>query len=206
MTFAEMDAQNRERELAALDPYKTYLGPVGRGPYVRTLSGLKFHLADPRVDEIDIRDIAEGLSKECRYNGQCKGFYSVAEHSLLVSSVLPDRLKLAGLLHDATEAYYKDITRPLKSLLPEYQRLEHNGWLVIAARFGLDRIMDPLIKQADDAVAEAEMLQLKPRHSGDRCHKPTRPADVEILRMDHEVARFEFMDEFMRLTHARRHA
>ncbi len=73
---------------------------------------------------IDIDDIAHALSHECRYGGHCDRFYSVAEHSVRVAEIL--RMQgasaveiLAGLLHDGSEAYLKDIPRPLK-MLPEF--------------------------------------------------------------------------------------
>jgi hypothetical protein len=86
---------------------------------------------NPNPDEIHIMDVAQGLSHVCRFAGQVKVFYSVAQHSVLVSKLLDDRTALWGLLHDASEAYLHDLTRPLKhamDALPETtDRLRYLG-------------------------------------------------------------------------------
>jgi hypothetical protein len=81
----------------------------------------------PQPDDIDIKDIAHSLSLQCRYNGHCKVFYSVAQHSVYVASLLPankPRLQLKGLLHDASEAFIGDITRPVKMEFPAFKEYE----------------------------------------------------------------------------------
>jgi hypothetical protein len=87
--------------------------------WVGTFTGRKFHPFAPRVEEIDIEDIAHSLSHQCRFNGHCRRFYSVAEHSIEVSRQLngfaPERLW--GLMHDAAETYISDIVRPIKSAM-----------------------------------------------------------------------------------------
>jgi len=90
--------------------------------WIETRSGVQFNLSDPRADDIYINDIAHGLSLLCRYVGQCRQFYSVAEHSILCSKMaedegLPVSVQLACLLHDAAEAYLGDLSGPLKALL-----------------------------------------------------------------------------------------
>lgn len=65
-------------------------------------------------DPLSIKDIAHSLSNKCRFNGHCRKFYSVAEHSICCSILAPGYLKLSALLHDATEAYLGDITGPIK--------------------------------------------------------------------------------------------
>lgn len=85
---------------------------------IDTYSGTYFHVFDPREGEINITDIAHALSNICRFTGHCEPFYSVAEHCVRVSYILPGRLKLAGLLHDAAEAYISDINGAYKWALP----------------------------------------------------------------------------------------
>jgi hypothetical protein len=91
---------------------------------ITTLSGKFFDILKPEEYEYDIEEIATALSNLCRYTGHVNTFYSVAEHSVLVSRIVPERLALAGLLHDASEAYLGDVSSPLKKLLPEYKRIE----------------------------------------------------------------------------------
>ncbi len=87
-------------------------------------SGKYFDYANPVVDTIDIEDIARGLSKICRFGGQSLHFYSVAQHSVLVSENVPDDLAWAALFHDAAEAYVGDMVAPLKQLLPQFKEIE----------------------------------------------------------------------------------
>ena len=82
--------------------------------WIMTYTGRHFTPFDPKIQDIDIRDIAHALSNICRFGGHCSEFYSVAEHSILVSILCPPELKLAGLLHDAAEAYLGDVPTPLK--------------------------------------------------------------------------------------------
>lgn len=139
------------------------------GPSILLASGHYFDLLDPWNSRFDINDIAHGLSNTCRFAGQCSTFYSVAEHSLHVSRLLPRDLRFAGLMRDAAEAFIGDVTRPLKSLLPQYKAIEKNIEAAIFARFGLADIMnDPAaieeIKQADLRMLAAEQLILLPPH------------------------------------------
>ena len=85
--------------------------------FLPTCSGRRVHIANPLPDEIDIEDIAHGLSHTCRFAGHVPLYYSVAQHSLLVSELLDERTAMWGLLHDASEAYLHDLTRPLKRVM-----------------------------------------------------------------------------------------
>jgi len=86
-----------------------------QGEWMETWSGVRFYPLDPRPEEVNIEDIANALSKMCRFGGHSRQFYSVAEHSLWVSYRVPPWLALAGLLHDAHEAYVGDMIRPVKN-------------------------------------------------------------------------------------------
>jgi 5'-deoxynucleotidase YfbR-like HD superfamily hydrolase len=115
--------------------------PVGRPvptTYISTFKGNRFYPDEPRIDGIDIEDIAHGLAYQCRFNGQTAVFYSVAQHSLMVASLLPPALQKAALLHDAAEAYLGDVVKPLKRLLPAFSRIEAGVTDLIAQAFGVD--------------------------------------------------------------------
>lgn len=81
---------------------------------IRTYTGKLVNPIDMKPEDIDIRDIAHGLSNTCRFNGQCNRFYSVAEHSVHVASIVPEPYKFAALLHDASEAYLSDLNTFVK--------------------------------------------------------------------------------------------
>ena len=128
--------------------------------WLLTASGTHFDLVDPQPDMVNILDIAQGLANECRYTGQCRWFYSVAQHATLASQIVPDELTLEALLHDAAEAYIKDIPRPLKLLLPDYREIERRVDTVIRHAFGLpDRMSDP-VKEADTIMLATERRDL----------------------------------------------
>jgi hypothetical protein len=112
------------------------------GDWMQTFTGRQFWPIDPYPSEISIEDIAHSLAMQCRFAGHCLRFYSVAEHSVLVSRALPPHLKLWGLLHDAAEAYVLDVVRPLKPFLPGYREIEDRVMVAICAHFCLD--LDPM--------------------------------------------------------------
>lgn len=80
-------------------------------------SGKMLDLSNPAYEDVDIDDIAHGLSNICRFNGSCPRFYSVAEHSILVSMMVPKPMAAVALLHDAHEAYIGDIVTPVKEII-----------------------------------------------------------------------------------------
>lgn len=82
--------------------------------WIGTYSGKRFWPLQPRAEEICIEDVAHGLALQCRFNGHCARFYSVAEHCWHVSRRVRPENALWGLLHDAAEAYLGDMVSPLK--------------------------------------------------------------------------------------------
>lgn len=129
--------------------------------WIETRSGKRVSVENPLPEQFDIKDIAYALSNTCRFNGHCSGFYSVAEHSVVVALRLPPELRLAGLLHDATEAYLGDIPSPIKQFLPDYKAIEDRFEEALERAFGLDDFPDrAAVKQADlDALyTEAHFL------------------------------------------------
>ncbi len=133
---------------------------VGRiGHWMQTASGRAYWPLDPLSDEVFIEDIAAGLSRECRYGGHIRedvDHYSVAEHSVLASYLVPREHAFAALMHDAAEGYVKDLPRPIKVDLPQYQRIEDLNWRAIALRFGLPFTLHECVKHADTAMLFAE--------------------------------------------------
>lgn len=132
------------------------------GDWFQTWTGQKLYITAPNPAGIVIEDIAHALARQCRYNGHVNVLhYSVAQHSILVASIVPKELRLAGLLHDAAEAYLGDCIRPLKSQLPYYQVLELLWERAISQAFGLEyHLTDPEVKRADEVLLATERRDL----------------------------------------------
>jgi hypothetical protein len=123
---------------------------------MQTYTGRAYWPLDPRPEDVTVEDIAHSLSMQCRYGGHSKLFYSVAEHSALVSQLVPPEHALVALMHDATEAYVIDVPRPLKAMLPDHARLEELSWRAIAERFGLPAELPACVRKADNDILLAE--------------------------------------------------
>jgi hypothetical protein len=148
-----------------------------------TISGRRINPLEPRVEDIDAVDIAASLSKQCRYLGHVPYFYSVAEHSVLVSRHVDPAVAREALMHDATEAYLGDIIRPLKRLpaFAAYREIEDRLALVIAEKFKLrtDDAALAEVKRVDDAILADEIRAL--RHFDPGRAAPDAKLGAEIL-------------------------
>lgn len=170
-----------------------------KGRWMQTYSGLAYWPLDPRAAEVRIVDIAHALSMLCRYGGHCKNFYSVAEHSVHVSMLVPPEHALVALLHDAAEAYCADVPRPLKKCLDGYARIEQMNWHAIAARFKLSQIMPDTVAHADIAMlfAEQKMLMVaSPREDWGMGLTTPITADVQIKCWSPDEAERAFLQRF----------
>ncbi len=140
----------------------------------RMLSGRRLDLLDPSPLDIEIEDIAHGLARVARWNGQTRGGnpFSVAQHSLLVEEIArlsqpdaPQGWRLAALLHDAPEYVIGDVISPFKAVLGDgYKAVEQRLLVAIHLRFGLPQVLPkPLVlltKSADRAAAYLEATRL----------------------------------------------
>lgn len=174
--------------------------------YIETYTGKKFYFLDPSPDSIDIVDIAHALSMICRYTGHCNRFYSVAEHSVHVANLLPEGLKLAGLLHDASEAYITDIASPIKQHLPDYQKMEDTLCAAIYAKYKLEYPSNALVKAADYCMLSTEAHYLLPSRGNDwdlwKFHKrPLVLHEEKPLGLPPDVSELLFIEKFKELTH-----
>lgn len=108
---------------------------------INTFSGKKFSFENPTIEQIDIYDIAKGLAFKAHFGGQTDNYFSIAQHTMLVISLMPSHWKnnyplcMAALIHDASEAYTGDIVKPLKNLLPEFKVIEDRITEVIFEKF-----------------------------------------------------------------------
>lgn len=133
---------------------------------IRLRSGKYLDLADPKPDQFDFADIAGGLSKLCRFGGQCERFYSVAEHSYHCAmqaklASLTAHVQLAVLLHDAAEAFIGDVVKPLKIMLPDYRAVERNMERAVGEKYGIDwAVVSDEVTRIDRAMLIAERLRM----------------------------------------------
>jgi 5'-deoxynucleotidase YfbR-like HD superfamily hydrolase len=154
-------------------------------------SKVYFDLLDPKVYDIKPVDIAHHLSMCNRFVGGTPQPYSVAEHCLNVSAMLERRfndpmLELAGLLHDATEAYLGDVSGLLKKTdaLSGYREIEDHLSRVIERRFGLEShaLEDARVKQADKDCFDAECVFVRDNEARIPCDH-TRVRELWLRRL-----------------------
>lgn len=128
---------------------------------ILTHTGKRFDLLEPDADMIDPRDICHSLAHLCRF-GHTREFFSVAQHSCIVAELVPEEHKLAALLHDATEAYLGDMTRPLKQWIPDYRGFEDVIWMRVCERFDLAPELPASVHRADLIALATERRDLMP--------------------------------------------
>ena len=171
-------------------------------PWIQTYSGRRFTPTNPIVEAIDIEDIAHPLSMQCRWSGHVKQFYSVAQHSVLVSYLCDAKDALCGLLHDGSEAYLVDIPRPIKKSgkFDNYLEFEIVMQNAICERFGIQKDMPDSVKFADDMLLsmEARDLMAEPLHDGKI--QIMTPMPFKIIPLSPSDAKAMFLDRFDQLT------
>jgi uncharacterized protein len=208
-------------------PEATVRVPRSEDTFIRTYTGRRFWPLDPRAEEIFIEDIAHHLANECRFTGATYCHYSVAEHSVRVSKLAEQlilkqnrtrgarvitsarEIALWGLLHDASEAYLKDIASPVKrapGLGELYRAIEKQLMGEVIARFDLMPHEPAVVKEADNILFATEMRDLMDVVEGteDQWHCAGFARLPErIYPMDAQRAEVEFLRRFEALNMAR---
>ena len=182
----------------------------------RMLSGRRLDLLNPSPLDIEIEDIARGISRVARWNGQTSGEYplSVAQHSVIVAELLKSynenieiKWQLAALLHDAAEYIISDMITPLKSFLgEEYIQLEEKIQSAINIRFSLPgeipKKIYKLIKNCDRQMAFIEAIQLAGftlKEAKKTLKIPTLIPDYKIIPISANKAEKLFLKKFKEL-------
>jgi len=170
-----------------------------KSTWISTFSGKQFDVFNPRVEDVDIEDIAMGLANTCRFRGFVKRWYSVAEHSILMYDLLPQDLRIYGLLHDAAEAYMGDLPKPIKRGLPLIDDIETGILRCVAQKFGLqlNPFFDGRLKRMDWelCVREAEIL-LPNKTVGWADVAEMKLGKIDLMGWDRIVAQEQFLDTF----------
>lgn len=163
--------------------------------YITTYTGRKFYPLNPNSNDICILDIAHHLSNITRFNGSCKQFYSVAQHSVGLARYWSNTIigKRYALLHDAAEAYLLDIPRPVKhsGLIQEYRELEDKIKEIILDKFEVLEIEN--INLYDKGIANYEGSRLVKNWDEPRLDMPD-PIPNEIPYWPPEIAKLKFLE------------
>ena len=170
------------------------------GEFIQTYTGKKFYPFSPRVEDINIEDIAHALSMNCRFNGHVNSFYSVAQHSVLVSKTCEEQFAFTGLMHDSAEAYISDIARPLKRMesFTFYKELEDNILKVIFKKYNVEVVNDH-IKYVDSRMTLTEGRDLMPDISYWPMSKKYGTYDFEVVPVGWKLAKTMFLKRFKEL-------
>lgn len=168
--------------------------------WILTHSGRQFDLLNPTAAMISPQDIAHALARLCRFNGHTRTHYSVAQHSLIVCDLVPRNDQLPALIHDATEAYLGDMTRPLKALMPEYREVEQRVWHAVCDRFDIDPILPESVMRADMVALATERRDLMPQAPGEwECLKGIPLMPELITPLPAQEANLQFFGRLMEL-------
>jgi hypothetical protein len=139
-----------------------------------TFSGIVINLYAPRSNDYLLDDIAHGLAFNCRWNGATKTYFSVAEHCCMMYDQAPDHLKEYALFHDCEEAYWGDIIKPLKNLLPDSTRnLMREMRFSIMYKFGINgEVISKEIEELDFKMLQwdFENMIVNNNHVGMDCY------------------------------------
>ncbi len=165
--------------------------------WIQTYSGALFDPLEPMRHDISLQDVAHSLSMQCRYNGHCLKFYSVAEHCVILVAALrrdgvkdQDALRWA-LLHDAPESWLCDLPRPLKPHMLGYADLEEAAERAVAERFNLSPTIPDIVKEYDARVLHDEKAQnMAPGPAWDI---PGKPLGVKLKFWEPEEAKYHFL-------------
>jgi uncharacterized protein len=180
--------------------------PPAPGPYLQTVSGRWVNPFDPDPDQLDAGDIARALANQCRFGGHSRVFYSVAQHSVIVSELVEQRGGdaedvFAALMHDASEAYLGDMPHPIKhrsSLGAAFKAAEDHLEAALRERFGIKAHV-PEIKRADRALLATERRAF----SGEGWHWPelegVEPLELELTALAPDEAAQAFAQRYAEL-------
>lgn len=167
--------------------------------WILTQSGKQFDLLAPEADMVVLDDIAHALANICRFAGYTQTHYSVGQHSILASHLVPPADALHALLHDAAEAYVGDMVSPLKDLLPGFKAIEARIWMAIAARFEIAARMPASIKEADLVLMATERRDLLPPGTPWPSLEGIQPLPNRIVPWPPAFARLAFKRRFKQL-------
>lgn len=168
--------------------------------WIPTASGRRMVVADPDPEEVRLEDIAAGLARQCRFNGQITAdHYSVAEHCVVMALECPPEIALHCLLHDAAEAYLGDIVMPVKRLITGFDELEDCVLRAIYQGLGIEWPSDSVwaeVKTHDLRALATEKIQLVSDQTEWPVLVGVEPYEFELYCWDAETAKREWLNSF----------
>jgi len=165
--------------------------------YMTTYSGQQLYPLAPDPEQINIEDIVHGLANQACFHGQTSDFYSLAQHSLLVASLVPLPLKLTALLHDAAAAYFGEMEPSVRQLLPEFCIIEKRLMAAIGERFAVSGFEAPALKRAHLVAQATECRDVLPQQSVRKSAQGRlAPIPRRIEFMSPDEAKEQFMELF----------
>lgn len=125
---------------------------------IRTFTGKEVNIFNPKKEMFCIEDVAWSLSKEQRFGNMLPKSYSVAQHCIICSELVPEENKLTALLHDITESYIRDFPTPIKKhkKLSGYMEVEDNLMKFLSGVFGFQYPLPPRVVEVDAFMAKRE--------------------------------------------------
>ena len=177
--------------------------------WIGLLSGAQFNYNRPEDSGVTLDDLASALSNICRFSGHLPQFYSVAQHLVNTSRLVPREFAFDALMHDTAEAFTNDLPTPLKWAVPIFKDLEVSIESAMAKKFGFNYPYHPCVKEADTNMLILEKEYVK----GDKSVWP----HYENIKVDHLVdlvdlkpwqpcrAKREFLERFEELSNVEGH-
>ena len=168
--------------------------------FIKTFTGKKFHIFNPKAREVDIIDIAHALPMECRFNCHVPIFYSVASHALIGTKFIAEPFKFEFINHDDSEVYTGDCVSPIKRRMKAFVKMEHKIERVINKKLGLPFPMSKEVKDMDNLMLKMEKTYLMGRKQlkGEVFPMTKKEFIKEISKSFKQVER-EFLTTFNRL-------
>jgi 5'-deoxynucleotidase YfbR-like HD superfamily hydrolase len=129
--------------------------------FISLLSGARMNYHYPEKSDVTIEDIASALSNNCRFSGHLPRFYSIAQHLVNTSYIVPEVHQFTGLMHDTAEAFTNDLPTPLKWEFPVFKELEARIEAAMSKKFGFEFPYPKEIKEADTIMLILEKFHVK---------------------------------------------
>jgi 5'-deoxynucleotidase YfbR-like HD superfamily hydrolase len=176
---------------------------------IETFTGVMFNLLHPTIEMIAIEDIAHSGSQLCRFTGHTRHHYSIAQHELHGSYLVPEENALEFLLHDAAESFVNDMSRPLKHMTAMgdlYRPIEENIQVLVRKKYGLPVIQSPIIHKIDNMMLLAEKKQLMGKADWLKMGienwevNTNESANIVIQEMAPKEVELKFLKRFKQLT------